>query len=462
MSIILKIIAFIIVGIQYSYQYIILYFRTNINLTNLNDENYMNSTLDQKLYVNFNLGDSHQIIPMTIKSQQLPTYIVSSSSTDNNIDIKYNESKSHNSFHKIIEYPLEKLFRYDFTSGYLVNDTLTFNSSLIFKNFTYMLATATNVIAKNISGEIGLSIKKQDDYQYLLPDKIQFIDLLKDNNLIKNKIFGIVYDTEYEGRLFLGTYLHKVDNLYSEDELITSNIEEIKDKNRDSWHLNFNFKLIQGKNKEEIYIEENTYGLVMYEIGLIVGSQTFRENFVVPYFTKNGCNETWISSKPFGFYQYSCDTKEQFKDFPDIVFVGPGKHIFNFTKDELFKKIGEKYIFQIVFEIIDLEINYWRLGQTFFRKYNTFISWNEKQSSFSYYPVKKTKDNKIKITSQIILIIILSIILLSLIGVIIYFYFFCEKKKRKKRAQELNDDEFEYSQGVSDNIQDPNKKLIDE
>ena len=56
----------------------------------------------------------------------------------------------------------------------MVNDTWTFNSSLIFNNFNFMLETKMNISAKNISGEICLSIKKQDIYPYLFPDKAQF------------------------------------------------------------------------------------------------------------------------------------------------------------------------------------------------------------------------------------------------------------------------------------------------
>ena len=154
MSKILNLFFFIILTFQYSFQCIVLNFKTNIDLKKkLNDENYMNTTFDQKLYVNFNIGDSHQIIPMTLKTQQLPTYIVSSLSNDI-IDIKYNETKSINSFHKIQDDLIEKLFRYDFTSGYLVNDILSFNSSLVFTNFTYMLATEINIMAKNISGKL--------------------------------------------------------------------------------------------------------------------------------------------------------------------------------------------------------------------------------------------------------------------------------------------------------------------
>ena len=115
----------------------------------------------------------------------------------------------------------------------------------------------------------------------------------------------------------------------------------------------------------------------------------------------------------------------------------------------VFKKIGKEYIFQIVFEIINLNINYWMLGQAFFRKYNSFFTLGEKESMFSYYPIKKEKvaqneETPNEISVQIILIIILSIILIFLLGLLIYFYFYCEKKKRKRKAQELNED-YDYT-----------------
>ena len=445
---------------QNTFQNIILHFRTNIDLNKINEDNYMNTTMNQQLYVDFNIGDSHQTIPMTLKAQQHPTYIVSSSSSDD-IAVKYNETKSLKSFHNITDYPIEKLYKYDFNEGYLVNDSITFNSSLIFKNFTYMLATKINVCSKNVSGEIGFSQKKEEEYPYYFPEKSNFLQQLKDNKLISNKIFGIVYDTEYEGRLFIGSYLHQVDNLYSEEELNTNYIKNyIPDANRDKWLINFNVKCLGSPDNTEIYIEEDTYGLVMYEIGLIVGSRTFREKFVIDYFKAKNCVETMISSKPFWFYQYSCDYEEQFSDFPDIIMTLPGKYSFNFTKNELFKKVGKKYIFQIVFEIINLNINYWRLGQAFFRKYNSFFTLGEKQSFFSYYPMKKVAPKTIlSISGQKIIIIILSIILIALIGVLIYFYCYCEKRRRKRIAQELTEDE-DYDYTPANNDQEVNKNLI--
>ena len=409
----------------------------------------MNNTMAQQIYVDFDIGDSHQIIPMTLKTQQFPTYIVSSKASVD-MTVKYDETKSCKSFHNIIDELITELYIYDFREGYFVNDSLTFNSSLVYNNFTYMLATKVIATAKNISGEIGLSKKKEEKYPYYYTEKTDFLQQLKENKLIVNKIFGIIYDTEYEGRVFFGGYLHQIDQLYLEDDLIINYIDDyIPDDNRGKWIINLNIKGLGQPDNNEIYIEENTYGLIMYEIGLIVGSSTFRENFIIDYFSSKKCNERMISSKPFGFYQYSCDNEEKFSDFPDIIMSYPGKYLFNFTKKELFKKIGKEYIFQIVFEIINLNINYWMLGQAFFRKYNSFFTLGEKESMFSYYPIKKEKvaqneETPNEISVQIILIIILSIILIFLLGLLIYFYFYCEKKKRKRKAQELNED-YDYT-----------------
>ena len=119
MSKILNIILLLIFIHENSFQYIVLKFKTNIDLKKLTDENYMPTTLDQKLYVDFNIGDSHQNIPITIKSQQRPTFVVSSNCSDN-ISYKYNETKSENSFHKIKDFLIQELYRYDFVEGYLV------------------------------------------------------------------------------------------------------------------------------------------------------------------------------------------------------------------------------------------------------------------------------------------------------------------------------------------------------
>ena len=96
------------------------------------------------------------------------------------------------------------------------------------------------------------------------------------------------------------------------------------------------------------------------------------------------------------------------------------------------------------------------------KKKRRIVNWNEKQSGFSYYPVKHIKNQDKRISLQLIVIIILSIALLFFIGVILYFYLFWEKKKRKKKANELKEDE-EYDYTIADSIMKiSDKKIIND
>ena len=152
---------------------IVLNFKTNINLDSLNEENYMKSTMEQQIYVDMKIGESKQVIPMTLKTMKYPTFIVSSNSQEKDINIKYYESKSPNSFKKLNQDEIKNLFIYDFTQGYYVSDSLELENSK-YNNFRYILATKMNGIAKNISGEIGLSKKTENKLNY----KLQIIQVV--------------------------------------------------------------------------------------------------------------------------------------------------------------------------------------------------------------------------------------------------------------------------------------------
>ena len=151
----------IIIGITYG-ENIVLNFKTNINLDSLNENNYMKSTMEQQIYVELNVGGGEQqLIPITLKTLKYPTFIVSSSVQDEDILIKYDETKS-STFKKLVDEEIKNLFIYDFTQGFYVSDSLELSPSLNYNNFTYILATKMNGIIKNISGEIGLSKKTEN------------------------------------------------------------------------------------------------------------------------------------------------------------------------------------------------------------------------------------------------------------------------------------------------------------
>ena len=425
-------------------------FKTNINPKELTDSNYMEKKFDQLIYTEVKIGEPSQVIPMTIKTWQYPTFVVSKDVTDN-IKIKFDQSKS-NSY--IPSYFYTGLFTYDFSKGYLSLDTMIIDKPV--KNFSFMLATEMNVGVKNVSGEIGLAKEDTEDPPKLAKNT-HFIDQLMNNNIISKKIFGFTYDTEYEGRLIFGGYLYEVEPNYKEKDMNEFEIDtDVPDKNNNKWMMKFYLNCLSGPDNKVIY-EEKTYGFFFIESDLIIGSTDFQKNFTKGYFEKRNCHSESVHASSH-FTIYYCTEESQFADFPNITLKYPGKYNFTFTKDELFVKRGNRYIFQIVFQIFteEVKIPSWKIGQIFFRKYSVFFKQEDRGYKMSYYLTQKFKPKGL--STQTIIIIVLSIVLgLLIIGIIVYFVKFFPK--RKKRANELNDD-YEYKEEEKEEKKD--KLMVNE
>ena len=426
-------------------KYLVFNFSTNINLDEVTDDNYMMKKLDQKIYINLDIGQPPQTIPMTIKLWQYPTYILKKDAEGGeNTQIKYDDKKSQD--FKVESYLLQGLYKYDFTKGYFSKDSLNINPQL--KDFYFFLATVNGVGSKNISGEIGLGKENsQTENTQGYPQRTRFIQQLLDNNLIEQKIFGFLYDTEYEGRIFFGDYLDNIIKKYKDQEMNEIPLEtNVLSNDFRKWLLKFDFSCTSGNENTLIY-SEGTFGFLMIEYGLIIGSTTFRDGFAKDYFNNKKCQNITVGAS-FHFTEYYCTDKSQFEDFPNISFsysTFEGKYEFSFTKDELFVQRGNKYIFQIVFELFTTDgVDYWKIGQPFFRKYAIFLKEEEKSVKMAYCLNKFYKDEKEGLSTQTIVIIVLSVTLsLLIIAIVVYFKFFY-KRVRKKRATELDED-YEYT-----------------
>ena len=168
---------------------------------------------------------------------------------------------------------------------------------------------------------------------------------LLSNKLIGKKNFGIKYDSEYEGRLIIGANLKEIDSSYKDEQPNTIEIDnDIPNNNKDNWLFKFN---IQQKE-----YKESSYGFFQYEIGLIFGSHKYYNNFIKNYLKTKGCSENKMNSSPYSFYHYICNEESQFSDFP---YLNIDNFIFN--KNDLFKKLGNKYFFLITFHATQMEIN---------------------------------------------------------------------------------------------------------
>ena len=428
-------------------KYLIFDFRTNIDLNEVNNENYMKIKYDQKLYVDMEIGKPPQKIPMTIKTFQYPTFLASTKIGDY-IKIKYKQDSS-TTFSYVSQSLLEGMFQYDFNKGYISKDILNIKTPI--KDFYFMLGTSVGVGVKNTSGVIGLS-KTNPDKNVPNIKQVQFIKQLLDNNLISQKIFGIIFETEYEGKLIFGKYLHELDNSYKENECIMDT--DVSDNKNNMWMMKFDVNCISGIDKTIIYTEES-YGFMYFELGLIVGSTVFERDFVKDYFSKRNCQSEHVDAS-YHFNEYYCTDKSQFEDFPNITLRYKDQYNFVFTRDDLFIKRGEKYIFQIVFDIYATEgVQYWKIGQFFFKKYSVFFKEEEKGFKMAYYLKPKFDSKKIGYgtNTQVVVIVVLSIILgLLIIGIIIYFRYFYPKTRKKKIYEIPDMEDVEYiPQGESKN-----------
>ena len=125
--------------------------------------------------------------------------------------------------------------------------------------------------------------------------------------------------------------------------------------------------------------------------------------------------------------------------------------IFNFDYKDLFTETEHKYFFNVIFNKF---IDRWIFGKPVLRKYPLLID-NEAQT-IGYYNenweileeknLEKNNYNKL----YFYLVIFLVIILFVIIGVIFYFVGKNKNAKKKRRANELLDDNFEYTPKKND------------
>ena len=74
----MNLIYFFLVILNYANsEYVVYNFKTNINLQEITDDNYIQKAFNQLLYTEVNIGEPSQLIPMTLKTWQYPTFVVS-------------------------------------------------------------------------------------------------------------------------------------------------------------------------------------------------------------------------------------------------------------------------------------------------------------------------------------------------------------------------------------------------
>ena len=316
-------------------------------------------------------------------------------------------------------------------------------------------------------------------------DKTNLINQLKKKNYINEYIWTLRYLLEDDGIIVLGTQPH----FYNNGSFYMSQYCEMKAIQNQSPETAWSFKIdeisIKPKNSNKIVLSDLKVDFLP-DRGLIIGTNEYKKKIDDLVFNdlidkkicfreeatfndiEKGTNEIYYvyycSSSSFVGNKYTIE-KTHYNTFPSLEFyVKETNMTFSLNKENLFYKIYDRVYFLIVFNKKGNAHNIWKLGEPFFSHFQFTFDQERKIVGFynPYLPMIKNDDylkaiekkNKILNGSYnkktVIYIVVISVLLVVILGTMAYFLGKKMNENRKKRANELNDEDFEYS--TSDSI----------
>ena len=422
-----------------------------------NDKDVMKTLINNDIYTYFYVGSNKQKMEINIKSQKSSTFLLSQSCPENTKAKKFNEL---NSYTYNATFPRKPYYSYEFKEATLSTDDFFIiqnnNKQIEIKDFVFMLAnTMMENYQEYMGGMIGLKLLTKKDEELNMPEKSSFINQLKEKNIINTYVFALIYDDEFNGKLYVGDYFHSFNKSFSENDFFSmkAGSEQFKVKN---WEINVE-KIISGNE----IVQKKTHLEIHYELGIIAASQSYHNyinsTFFKNYLLNNLCQEKINIENIARFKKYSyivCDKKYlDKKKFPNLKFYNSEIDMnFTLTYEELFYEAEDKIYFLIIFPVYGVTVDYWLMGKPFVKTYKLFLDKGKRIIGLykNFTEIKKNDNDKEKrqkeqeiiikanYTGYIAIIIILSLILIGSIISLLY-YFLVVKKARRMRANELDD-----------------------
>ena len=394
--------------------------------SNLNEDNIMSNLFINDLYTNLKIGTPNQEIPITLKLQNHPFYIISNKSNYTKSKI-YNEkiSSSYNFIKTIPMYFTEE----DMLESNLATENIIFNDNINIEKLTFVLGTQLNPY-RNIyeGGSIGLKIH-YDNFESL--KGINLINNLKKINKINSYSFSLEFNKDDDLNLIIGNLPHEYNKKYSKENLKTCNV--IYNGINPEWILKFD-EIKYNKD----YLSHSKNFWLYPELGVIISTSDFKEymnkTFFQNYVSKNICFQKLYSDHFINYYYFYCKESLNIDNLGKLsLYHKDLNYTFEIEFKDLFYQFKNFKYFLILFpENISVD---WKLGLPFFRKYNLFVFDIDKKIIGIY-----RKNNWFTFSIWHLLFIALIIVIIIMGGVI---YYLLSKKQRKIRANEL-EEQFEY------------------
>ena len=441
---------------------LVLNFKTRIIKAN----NVMESLINNDIYTTILVGEKKQQIEMNIKSQQGSTFVVSDSCTQNPKATKFKEKES-STYKEYI--PSTTIFMYEFKDAALASDDLVFfkinNKEILVKNYTFMNAQSLWKDSQEyMGGLIGLKLQEKTINPPKPPELTDFIDQLKEKNIINSYVFVLDYKDNNNGALYVGDYFHDFDKSYSKDDFISAKtgkeLHQVKNWEISADKILYNNQIIQEKSYIQFY----------YELGIVAAPQSFRayinSTFFKKYYENKICKEVVNKENIATFEKYTyieCD-KNGFdkKSFPELIYYN-NEMDFNFSLNynDVFYEDEKKVYFLIIFPVYHIDVDYWLMGKPFIKKYKLFLDKDKKKIGLylnhQEYKPDDNNSNKNNTTYIIIIIILALVLIISIVSLL--YYFLIIKRKRKVRANELDESVVYESMG---NDKEKNENIIND
>ena len=409
------------------------------NLADIPPEDFILKKLyNNEIITEINIGTKPQKIPMLIDLFYYDFFIAGENEeTKTSSDVIFNQSKS-TTFDKF-----EKLGVFGgrgFNLGYKANDLLILNDNNKY-NISFILAMDP---FNGVSGMIGLKLSSEEDLEI---KEYNFIKQLKKVNAINNYYFTIKYIDDINGNLIIGDLPENYDNNYK--GMIFKDIYVNNPDSATSWNIqidsvytkstNINNKVDLGKIN--IYFRIN--------LGITFGNEEYQEEFKKSFMTEQINKGVCFEKKMVYYYVYYCDNNVDFSKMKNLYFYNKDlNYTFEFTYKDLFyyNELDKRYYFLIIFEI-NTGNNRWLIGEFFFKKYQ--LIFNQEKKKIGLYVGKSDNNNDqeetwISKNKWYIILIVFLVILIIIISIISYLYI-KSRQKRKIKANELIDDNYDYT-----------------
>ena len=370
-------------------------------------------------YTNITIGTPQKIVPSYIYIENPNFYM-------NKHKKKYFEYNNSSSYKK-----LKNKSRYisdEFTEGILSSDTINLDSNKI-ENFNFILTTRGSRFKFTKFSAIGLKIKNTS---------YNFINQLKQNNIINNGIFTIKFNNKNsnEGEIIIGDYPHNYDPIYKNKKF---NFDKaILKQTLFFWNLFF----------DDIYTKNNNNLTKNINIGITLdfngffGDKNYHDYIYENFFKKLIYEKKCFKDFDDGYkiYYYYCNKDSNIeKKFENIYFKSKKlDYIFELNFNDVFKIINNKLYFLIVFSN-NLKKD-WVLGNPFLKKYQ--IIFNQEESIIGFY------DDKIKLQNGILILTGIFSILMIILVINQYCKVRDREVNRRKYGQKENEQELNYIENI--------------